>query len=146
MTGSNESRAQPTVRAAVERGIERRQQGGDRLALAHAIEDAGIERAKAEALVTAIDLFVKDNAATVAAMRTEVQPIQTALQLLKDRAATEHDVQAIGHVHRENFIEPRSEMNHGFAAQHAEMNQGFAEQDRTEGALFDRSRRPAASR
>jgi hypothetical protein len=48
----------------------------DRLALAHAIEEAGIERAKAEAVATAIARFVEGSAAT----KADVQAAEAALK------------------------------------------------------------------
>ena len=57
----------------------------DRLALAHAIEDAGIERAKAEGMASAIVRFVEGNVATkadVAAVRTDVQVSEAAIRAL----------------------------------------------------------------
>jgi hypothetical protein len=48
----------------------------DRLALANAIEDAGIERGKAESIATAIARFVEGNAAT----RADVQASEAAVK------------------------------------------------------------------
>ena len=47
----------------------------DRLALANAIEAAGIERTKAEGIATAIATFVDGNAATKADLRDAVQQL-----------------------------------------------------------------------
>jgi hypothetical protein len=55
----------------------------DRLALANAIEDAGIERAKAEGMASAIARFVDGNAATradVTAVRQDLRLVETALK------------------------------------------------------------------
>jgi multidrug resistance efflux pump len=62
----------------------------DRLALAHAIEEAGIERAKAEGMATAIVRFVEGSVATkadveavkadVAAVKADVARVETSLK------------------------------------------------------------------
>lgn len=59
----------------------------DRLALAHAIEDAGIPREKAESVATAIARFVEGSAATKtdvdhaeAALRAEIAGVRTDLK------------------------------------------------------------------
>jgi hypothetical protein len=56
------------------------------LALANAIEDAGIERAKAESIATAIARFVEGNAAT----RADVQASETAVRT--DLSAVKADI------------------------------------------------------
>ena len=59
----------------------------DRLALVNAIEDAGIERGKAENIATAIARFVEGNAAT----RADVQAADTALEAAIGRAKLGQD-------------------------------------------------------
>jgi hypothetical protein len=55
----------------------------DRLALAHAIEDAGIPREKAEGMATAIARFIEGSVATkqdMQAVRADVQASEAALK------------------------------------------------------------------
>jgi tRNA U34 5-carboxymethylaminomethyl modifying GTPase MnmE/TrmE len=65
----------------------------DRLALAHAIEDAGIPRDKAESVATAIARFVEGSAATKAdveraeaALKANIDRVEVALKADIDRA------------------------------------------------------------
>lgn len=67
----------------------------DRLALAHAIEDAGIERAKAEAVATAIARFVEGSAATKAdldrveaSLKADIATTNAKLDLVEHRLLT----------------------------------------------------------
>ena len=70
----------------------------DRLTLAHAIEDAGIERTKAEALAGAIFEAIHDNVATkvdIKELRAEtkgdIQELRSEMALLRaDMALLEH--------------------------------------------------------
>jgi hypothetical protein len=55
----------------------------DRLALANAIEDAGIERGKAESIATAIARFVEGNAATRADVQASETAVRTDLSVVK---------------------------------------------------------------
>jgi hypothetical protein len=64
----------------------------DRLALAHAIEDAGIPRDKAEVVATAIARFVEGNAATKADveraeanLKAEIATVRTEITRLDGR-------------------------------------------------------------
>jgi hypothetical protein len=64
----------------------------DRLALAHAIEDAGIPREKAESVATAIARFIEGSAATKAdvdrveaALKADVQAVRADLQATETR-------------------------------------------------------------
>jgi hypothetical protein len=64
----------------------------DRLALAHAIEDAGIPRDKAEGVATAIARFVEGNAATKADveraeanLKAEIATVRTEITRLDGR-------------------------------------------------------------
>ena len=80
----------------------------DRLALAHAIEDAGIPRDKAEGVATAIARFVEGNAATKAdvqasevALRTDIAHAEATLKadvatLRTDLARLEAKTEQIG--------------------------------------------------
>jgi hypothetical protein len=61
----------------------------DRLTLAHAIEDAGIERAKAERLASVIFDAIHDNVAT----ESDVQLVRADLQVLRSDAQA--DVQLV---------------------------------------------------
>jgi hypothetical protein len=60
----------------------------DRLALANAIEDAGIERAKAERVASVIIDAIHDNVAT----KADVQACETAVR--GDLAGLRHDLQS----------------------------------------------------
>ena len=62
--------------AVPEQHPESRPSMSDRLALAHAIEEAGIERAKAEAVATAIARFVEGSAAT----KADVDHVEAAVK------------------------------------------------------------------
>jgi hypothetical protein len=72
----------------------------DRLALAHAIEEAGIERGKAEIMATAIARFVEGSVATKAdldrseaALTSDIGRVEAALKA--DVAAVKADVARI---------------------------------------------------
>jgi hypothetical protein len=72
----------------------------DRLALAHAIEDAGIERSKAEGVATAISQFVTGGVATKAeldAAKAELKAdiAATRAELKTDIRASEASVRAL---------------------------------------------------
>ena len=63
----------------------------DRLTLAHAIEDAGIERTKAERMASAIFDAIRDNVATkadIAAVRADVAAVEAKLTLVEHRLLT----------------------------------------------------------
>ena len=63
----------------------------DRLTLAHAIEDAGIERTKAERVASAIFDAIRDNVATkadIAAVRADVAAVDAKLTLVEHRLFT----------------------------------------------------------
>jgi hypothetical protein len=67
----------------------------DRLALAHAIEDAGISREQAENIATAIARFVEGSAATKAdvdraeaALKAEITAVRSDLALAEHRLFT----------------------------------------------------------
>lgn len=63
----------------------------DRLALAHVIEDAGIERAKAERVASAIFDAISDNVATkqdIGAVRAEIASVRSELVLVEHRLLT----------------------------------------------------------
>ena len=56
----------------------------DRLALAHVIEDAGIERGKAERVASAIFDAISDNVAT----KQDIAAVRSALALVEHRLLT----------------------------------------------------------
>jgi hypothetical protein len=63
----------------------------DRLALANAIEDAGIERAKAERVASVIFDAIRENVATkadVAAVRADLALVEADLALVEHRLMT----------------------------------------------------------
>ncbi len=63
----------------------------DRLTLAHAIEDAGIEQTKAERVASAIFDAIRDNVATkadIAAVRADVVAVEAKLTLVEHRLLT----------------------------------------------------------
>ena len=63
----------------------------DRLTLAHAIEDAGIERTKAERVASAIFDAIRDNVATkadIAAVRADVAAVEAKLTLVEHQLLT----------------------------------------------------------
>jgi hypothetical protein len=63
----------------------------DRLTLAHAIEDAGIERTKAERVASAIFDAIRDNVATkadIASVRADVAAVEAKLTLVEHRLMT----------------------------------------------------------
>jgi len=67
----------------------------DRLALAHAIEDAGIPREKAESVATAIARFVEGSAATKAdinraeaALKADIARLDGRIDLVEHRLMT----------------------------------------------------------
>jgi hypothetical protein len=65
----------------------------DRLALAHAIEEAGIERAKAEGMATAIVRFVEGSVATKADLERTTAALKADVEAVKtDVAAVKADV------------------------------------------------------
>jgi hypothetical protein len=75
----------------------------DRLALAHAIEDAGIPREKAEGMATAIARFVEGNVATKAdvqaseaRLRAEINATEAALHTLVASEAARLDAGTSG--------------------------------------------------
>ncbi len=71
----------------------------DRLALAHAIEDAGIPRAGAEGMATAIASFVIGSVATRADLQASETALRADIQALRrdthdSEAGLRHDLQA----------------------------------------------------
>lgn len=63
----------------------------DRLALSNAIEDAGIERAKAERVASVILDAIHDNVATkadVAALKTDLTRVEGRIDLVEHRLLT----------------------------------------------------------
>ena len=63
----------------------------DRLTLAHAIEDAGIERTKAEHVASAIFDAIRDNVATkadIASVKADVAAVKAKLTLVEHRLMT----------------------------------------------------------
>jgi hypothetical protein len=63
----------------------------DRLALAHAIEDAGIERAKVERVASAIFDAIRDNVATktdIAAVKADIAAVSAKADLIEHRLLT----------------------------------------------------------
>jgi 3-oxoacyl-ACP reductase-like protein len=60
----------------------------DRLTLANAIEDAGIERAKAERVASAIIDIIHDNVATKADVQAVRADLQTAVQAVRGELQT----------------------------------------------------------
>jgi hypothetical protein len=94
----------------------------DRLTLAHAIEDAGIERAKAERVASAIVDMIHDEVATkvdIAEVRGDLRGAESALKA--DIAALRGDLRGIDAALKSDIATVRGDLRGGDAALNADI-------------------------
>jgi ribosomal protein L29 len=100
----------------------------DRLTLAHAIEDAGIERIKAEALAGAIFEAIHDNVATkvdIHDLRSEIAELRSEMkaEIQELRSDTKAEIQELRSEVKAEIQELRSEMRGEIAQVRSEIAQ-----------------------
>jgi hypothetical protein len=109
----------------------------DRLALAHAIEEAGIERAKAEGMATAIASFVTGSVATKADLQAQGADLKADVETVKaDVAAVKADVARVETSLKADVTALRAEMKTEIAGLRGEFAQ-FRGDMRTDIARLD---------